>query len=181
MRFKGKIIGQTVNVLSNAVKFEIQANMNARSGIDELSKCDLLDIEIKKHRERRSLDANALLWACLGEIAAALRADKWDIYLQMLRRYGKYTYIVVKKSVVDKVKEQWRECEVVGEITVNGQKAVQMLCYFGSSTYDTKEFSVLLDGVISEMQEMGLETPADRDVRESLEGLEKREKQCQKS
>lgn len=99
----------------------------------------------------------------------------------MLRRYGKYTYIVVKKSVVDKVKEQWRECEVVGEITVNGQKAVQMLCYFGSSTYDTKEFSVLLDGVISEMQEMGLETPADRDVRESLEGLEKREKQCQKS
>jgi hypothetical protein len=60
-----------------------------------------------------------------------------------------------------------------GLITVNGQKAVQMLCYFGSSTYDTKEFSTLLDGVISEMQEMGLEVPVTADMERALEMWEK--------
>ena len=39
-----------------------------------------------------------------------------------------------------------------------------MLCYFGSSTYDTKEFSVLLDGVISEMREMGIQTPTSEEM-----------------
>ena len=54
-------------------------------------------------------------------------------------------------------------------IDINGKKAVQMLCYFGSSTYDTKEFTHLLDGIISEMKEMGLETPTTADMRRSLE------------
>lgn len=120
--------------------------------------------EIKEHKERRSLTANSLLWKCLGEIATKLRADKWDIYLKMLKRYGTYTYICVKPNVVDAVKKQWRECEIIGEVNINGQTAVQMLCYFGSSTYNSKEFSILLDGVISEMKEMGLETPQDKEL-----------------
>lgn len=136
-------------------------------------KNDLFDITIAKHREKRSLDANALLWKCLGDIAAALRTDKWDVYLQMLKRYGKYTYICVKPSVVAAVKAQWRESEVIGDIKINGSDAVQMLCYFGSSTYNTQEFSVLLDGVISEMKEMGMETPCSEDMRRAIERLEK--------
>jgi hypothetical protein len=43
--------------------------------------------DITEHREKRSKDANALLWACLGELAGALRSDKWTVYLQMLKRY----------------------------------------------------------------------------------------------
>lgn len=131
--------------------------------------------DITEHREKRSKDANALLWACLGELAGALRSDKWEVYLQMLKRYGKYTYICVKPHVVDAVKKQWRECEEIGTITIEGQEAVQMLCYFGSSTYDSKEFSVLLDGVISEMKEMGLDTPADKDLERAIKQMEKRE------
>ena len=109
--------------------------------------------DLSEHKQKRSLNANALLWHCLGEIANALNTDKWEVYLQMLKRYGKYTYICVKPNVVDSVKKQWRECEVLGDIEINGQKAIQMLCYFGSSTYDSKEFSSLLNGVISEMEE----------------------------
>ena len=133
-----------------------------------------LSVEAKKWRNKRSLDANALLWHCIGEIAGALRTDKWEVYLEMLKRYGKYTYICVKPNMVEAMKLQWRECEEVGEIDINGTKAVQMLCYFGSSTLDTKEFSVLLEGVISEMREMGLETPTSQDMKRALEEMEKR-------
>lgn len=129
--------------------------------------------EIKEHRQKRSLNANALLWKCLGDISEALKTDKWQVYLQMLRRYGKYTYICVKPGVVDAVKKQWRECEEIGEIQIGGETAVQMLCYFGSSTYDSKEFSILLDGVISEMKEMGLETPMSTEMERAIELWEK--------
>lgn len=131
--------------------------------------------DIVLHKEKRSLNANALLWKCLGEIAAALRTDKWEVYLTMLKRYGTFTYICVKPKAVEAVKRQWRECEVIGDISVNGDKAVQMLCYYGSSTMNTKEFSVLLDGVISEMKEMGLDTPSDRELQRAIEQKRKEE------
>ena len=132
-----------------------------------------LNLEIKQHRNHRSKDANALLWECIGRLAVALRADKWDIYLLMLKRYGQYTYIVVPPNAVEMVARQWRECEVVGDININGRDGVQMLCYYGSSTYDTKQFSVLLDGVISEMKEIGLTAPTSEDMRRSIEEWEK--------
>jgi hypothetical protein len=94
----------------------------------------------------------------------------------MLKRYGKYTYICVKPNMVDSVRSQWRETEVVGDVNINGSEAVQMLCYFGSSTLDTQEFSVLLDGVISEMREMGLETPTSREMQMALESVSKNER-----
>ena len=59
-----------------------------------------LDIEIKVHRERRSKDANALLWACIGDIARAITQEPWGVYLSLLKRYGKYTYIVLKPEAV---------------------------------------------------------------------------------
>lgn len=134
---------------------------------------DKLNISAKKYKQKRSLDANGLLWHCLGKIAETLRTDKWEVYLLMLKRYGKFTYICVKPNMVDAMKAQWRESEIIGEVDINGQKAVQMLCYFGSSTYNTKEFSVLLDGVISEMAEMGLQVPTSQDMQRALEQWEK--------
>ena len=127
--------------------------------------------DLSPHKEKRSLNQNALLWECLGQIATALRADKWDVYLQMLKRYGTYTYICVKADAVEAVKKQWREVEEIGRGKLNGQDAVELLCYFGSSTMTGQEFSVLLDGVKSEMKEMGLPTP-DREIERVLKQLE---------
>lgn len=129
--------------------------------------------EIQEHKEKRSLNANALLWKCLGEMATSLRTDKWDVYLEMLKRYGTFTYICVKPKAVEAVKRQWREVEEIGHIDINGQDSVQMLCYYGSSTMNTKEFSTLLDGVISEMKEMGLDTPEQKDLDRAIENWRK--------
>lgn len=117
-----------------------------------------LSIEIKQYYEKRSQDANAYLWVLLQKIAEVVKSDKWAVYLLMLKRYGQFTYIVVKPGAVEAVKKQWRECEEVGEVDVNGTKAVQMLCYYGSSTYDTLQMSKLIDGVVSEAQELDIET-----------------------
>ena len=168
MNLTGRIESISRNYTNDNLLLTLEINEEPTEELEKIKDIEKLSIDIKKYRKKRSLDANALLWVCLGKIANELRADKWDIYLQMLKRYGKYTYICVKPSVVEAIKTQWRECEEIGEVDINGQKSVQMLCYFGSSHLDTKEFSVLLDGVISEMKEMGIETPEDEELERAL-------------
>lgn len=175
MNFTGRVAGVSRDWKTG--EYTIAFTVNEESALYELEKIqdlDKLSIEAKKYRKKRSLDANGLMWACLGEMANKLRADKWDAYLMMLKRYGQYTYICVKPSVVEAVKKMWRESEVIGTTVVNGKKAVQMLCYFGSSTYDTQEFSVLLDGIVYEMQELGLQPPLSEDMKRALELWEAR-------
>ena len=173
MQTTGNIIALSKDWATNKLLINLHVDDCPVEEVQALSQCEKLSIEIKKYRKKRSLDANGMLWACIGEIANVLRADKWEIYLQMLKRYGKYTYICVKPAVVEAVKAQWRECEEIGKIDINGKEAVQMLCYFGSSTYDTKEFSVLLDGVISEMREIGLQPPPTEEMKRALETWQK--------
>lgn len=132
-----------------------------------------LSIELKKYVNGRSLNANRLLWHCIGELANTFQRDKWQLYLEYLKRFGQFRYVVVKPEAVEDLQRHWRECEVVGDCQVNGQKGVQMLCYFGSSTYNTHEFSMLLDGVISEMEACGLETPTSEEMRRTLKEWER--------
>jgi hypothetical protein len=172
----GKLKDVSRDWMTNQYNITFTVEPSVINSIDSIKDCEKLSIKAVKYRKKRSLDANALLWSCLGQIASSLQADKWDIYLQMLKRYGKYTYICVKPNMVDSVRSQWRETEVIGEVNINGSEAVQMLCYFGSSTLDTQEFSVLLDGVISEMREMGLETPTSREMQMALESVSKNER-----
>ena len=106
----------------------------------------------------------------MQKIAEVLHTTKDEVYLEMLSRYGVFTHIIVKPNVVDRVKAEWRTVRELGEVTINGKTGIQLQCFFGSSTYDSKEFSVLLDGVIHEAEELGIETlgqaEADRMIKE---------------
>jgi hypothetical protein len=159
MECTGKIQNVSKDWLTG--QFQITFTVNEPSAINEIDKikdCDKLSIRAVKHRERRSLDANAYMWVLLQKIAQVLHQDKWNIYLEMLGRYGVFTHIIVKPNVADKVKEEWRTVKELGEVNVNGTTGIQLQCYFGSSTYNTKEMSVLIDGVVSEARELGIET-----------------------
>lgn len=123
-----------------------------------VSKGKELSVEVKQHRHKRSLNANAYMWLLLSEIAAVLHTTKDELYLVMLDRYGVYTHLIVKPNVVERVKEEWRTVRELGEVVVNGTKGIQLQCYFGSSTYDTKEMSILIDGVVQEAKGLGIET-----------------------
>lgn len=171
MEFTGVIKGITHDIVTGDlnITFSVNEKSTVLPEYEKLKDCEKLRIEAKKYRNRRSLDANAYLWVCLQKLAEALKSDKWSLYLQMLKRYGQFTYIVVKPNAVEAVKKQWRECEEIGEVDVNGITAVQMLCYYGSSTYDTKSMSVLIDGVVSECKELGIETISPTELQEMKE------------
>lgn len=158
MECTGKLHSVNRDWVTGKIIIGFELNEEPTEAINDISSCEKLNIRAVKFRQKRSLDANAYMWVLLQKMAEVLHQDKWNIYLEMLGRYGVYTHIIVKPNVVDKVKEEWRTVKELGEVCVNGTTGVQLQCYFGSSTYNTKEMSVLIDGVVSEAKELGIET-----------------------
>ena len=117
-----------------------------------------LIVDITPYRHQRSLNANAYMWVLLSKMADALNTDKDSLYLEVLDRYGVFTHIIVKPEVVARVKNEWRTVRELGEVTINGKVGIQLQCYFGSSTYNTKEMATLIDGIVSECKDLEIET-----------------------
>lgn len=128
----------------------------------------IYEAEIKKHYEKRSLNANALFWKGCGLIAQATNRDNWSVYIDLLKDYGEFTYIVVKPQAVEKFKEMYRLCEEVGEIEINGKKGMQLLCFYGSSTYDKKQMARLIDGMMQEINSLDIEFETEADITKAV-------------
>ncbi len=135
-----------------------------------IEKGKLLSVEIKPYRQKRSLNANAYLWVMLDKLAVALNTTKDELYIEMLDRYGVFTHLIVKPEAVERVKSEWRTSRELGEITINNKTGVQLQVYYGSSSYSVAEMARLIDGVVSECQDIGIET-LPPDELESLKNL----------
>ena len=170
MKTQGRLTG--IQVPFRSEKAVISFEVTADPADVESYKDKELDITIVRHSKKRGLAANAMLWACLGEIAAAARTDNWSAYLYMLERYGKYSTVLIKAEALPDLRRVWRETRVVGE---REDGMVEVLCFYGSSTYTTEEFSRLLDGVVSDMKELGLTPPPSREMQAALEELRRQE------
>lgn len=169
MKSTGKITGLQLDYKTKKTIVSLELDINP---VDVEKFLEMkLDIKIEKSKKSRSLDANAMLWACLSDIAGATGMTNWDTYIYELERYGKFTHILVKKEALSDIKGMWRETKEIGE---RGDM-VELLCFFGSSTYTSSEFSRLLEGVISDMKDLGLVPPPSEEMRRTLEVLEKKE------
>lgn len=155
----GRIVGVSKDWKTQKYNVTFEIENQPLADIETLSECKDLDIRVKKHRDKRSINANAYLWVLLQKIAEATHTTKEEVYLFMLQRYSRaFTHVIVKEQAVERMKELYRTCIDLGEVTVGGTKGHQLQVYYGSSTFDTKEMSVLLDGVVSECEGMGIST-----------------------
>lgn len=130
---------------------------------------DLWDAVLKKHREKRSQDANSYCWALLRKLAEKM-ADitdgkaptKEDIYRSHIKDVGVYEPLPIREDAVDRFCEAWAEkgigwfVEVVDDSKLPGFKRVH--AYYGSSTYDTKEMARLIDNIVQDCKALGIET-----------------------
>lgn len=126
---------------------------DARRLVDELKDKDL-DCDIKQHRERRSLTANAYAWQLMSQIGKAVNPPipNDEVYEIMLRRYAPVTIVSVLKGVnlADYIDH--------AELHSEGAEMAEWRVYKGSSQYDSKEMSVFISGVKSEAESLGIET-----------------------
>jgi hypothetical protein len=123
----------------------------------------LYTLEVKEFRKKRSLDANAYAWVLIGKIADALRITPKEIYRQaILNIGGNYEIIPIKEEAVQKFKEIWEAqglgwpCVNMGKSNVYGYRNLR--AYYGSSTYDTRQMSQLIDNLVQDCKALGIET-----------------------
>jgi hypothetical protein len=113
-----------------------------------------LEIEIKEYKEKRSLNANALLWKLCNELGNKLRISKEEIYLMMLKNYGQSEVISIQSDV--NIQGYFKYFEEIGTGKINNKNFTHYKIYKGSSEYNTLEMSILLDGVVQEAKEQGI-------------------------
>lgn len=117
--------------------------------------------EIERKRKKRSTDANALCWKLCTEIANVLRTDKDSIYIDMLKKYGQSDIVSVLSTV--NVKGYFKYFDEWGTGHVNGKDFTHYKVYKGSSEYDTREMSILLDGIIDEAKALDVDVISERE------------------
>lgn len=135
--------------------------------IFRLDKDTVYDVKIDKHREKRSLNANAYLWKLVTEIGNILNKSKEEVYLQMLKDYGQSMLIPVPRGTIPSRITKYYEFECSSQL--NGKDADWYKCYIGSSEYDTKEMSILLNGVVQEAKNLGIKTKDDIELERLVE------------
>ena len=135
--------------------------------IFRLDKDTVYDVKIDKHREKRSLNANAYLWKLVTEIGDILNKSKEEVYLQMLIDYGQSEMVSILSEI--DVKGYFKYYKLAGTSLLNGKEFNHYKIYKGSSEYDTKEMSILLNGVVQEAKNLGIKTKDDIEIERLLE------------
>lgn len=120
-------------------------------------------VELKKYRKGRSLNQNAYFWKLVSEIAIKENGDLRDIdnlYSNLLKMSGaKYEVMYLKEDALESLKrnEVIKHCLVVKRQVINNQAMVTALIFYGSSKFDTKEMSNLIDTTLKYASEVGVE------------------------
>lgn len=135
--------------------------------IFRLDKDTIYDVKITKHREKRSLNCNAYLWKLVTEIGNVLSKSKEEVYLQMLIDYGQSEMISILSDI--DVKGYFKYYKLAGSSMLNGKLFNHYKVYKGSSDYDTKEMSILLNGVVQEAKNLGIKTKEDYELEKLIE------------
>lgn len=161
MEFTGRAFDINQDCSTGELRITFTANEPniAKSAYDSIKDYEKLDIRVAKHRDKRSLDANAYAWVLMTKIADVLGSSKEEVYEEMLRRYGclyedeNGHLVVTVKTTVDmsQVDGHWL-------LARKNEKWCSYLMIKGSSDYNTKEMSRFIDGVVSEAKELRIET-----------------------
>ena len=126
-----------------------------------------LTVEVKVKRNTRSNNANSYCWALCTEIAKVIRSSKHEVYQQAIRSIGAFTPNLIREDAVERYTEHWQSHGVGWLVENMGRSSfpgyVVLACYHGSSAYDTKEMSQLIDWLIDEAKGIGIDVISDAD------------------
>lgn len=169
----GEIKDISIDYLTN--KPQIILTLNERESLLSLEKLkgDKLSIDIKKWRKKRSLDANSYCWVLCDRIAKELSKEsivtKEQIYKDAISQVGTFEPMIIEEKAYDNFKRIWEKQGlgfIVQEVT-RKDKCVKVHCYYGSSTYDTKEMSLLIEIIVDLANSLDIETKPKEEI-ESL-------------
>lgn len=112
--------------------------------------------EVKERKPKRSLTQNSYYWAMLNNLASIMRLDNERVHFLMLQRYGVYEVVSVRSDI--DVSGYFKYFTEIGHGRTNGREFTHYKVFKGSSQMDSREFSVLIDGVRQECEDLDIPT-----------------------
>ena len=132
--------------------------------------------EVKEYKEKRSLDSNAYAWTLLGKLQDKLHIAKEDIYKSLIKEIGSYEVIPVRDEAVERFRQAWSK-NGLGWITETTKSKLEgftnVIAYYGSSSYNTSEMSRLIELIVQECKQQGIETKTQQEIDSLLKEWDK--------
>ena len=148
--------------------------------VEMLKELKKLSVEIKKYRQKRSLDANAYFHVLVNKLARHFGVSDTEMKTKMNLEYGTValnldgTKVGVKVPYGTDIKQFYPYCKKFGECEENGINFEKYLFYKETHTLDSKEMAELIDGVIQECKEAGIETMTPAELKRLKEAWDER-------
>ena len=126
------------------------------------------EIIIKEHRKKRSLNANAYAWELMGRLAESQGIEKEEVYRHHIRAVGVFRQVEINEAAEETLIHSWGLhgtgwiAERVDYTQREGFVLVNL--YYGSSTYNTKQMSRLIDNIVQDCEAVGIPTKTPNEI-----------------
>lgn len=171
MHTTGKINDISIDLESRKPKISLLLDSNEITNIEELNGSKL-NIELKKYSKKRSLDCNAYMWVLIQEIAEKLSTQdisitKEEIYRDAIKTVGAYTIVPIKTEAVDEWIRIWQSNGIGWVCDTQPSKLegfTNVMCYHGSSVYTQAEMNRLVNVIVENCRNLGIETKSKQEI-----------------
>ena len=130
------------------------------------------EYELRQSREKRSLDANAYCWELCTRIGTAVGITKEEVYQRAIQEGDQYMMCCVTDEDYDTFVRAWSSRGIGWRVQIvddAGLGSKTVFAYYGSSIYDTKAMSRLIDSLLQEAKALDIETRPPEEVAALLE------------
>ncbi len=133
----------------------------AQAFLDSMELGKKYSAELAEVKNRRSLDANAYCWVLIGALSEALGRPRDEIYRHYIREIGVSDVVCIKSEAAETMQAAWCK-HGLGWLTDAFPSKLpgctNVILYYGSSTYDTAQMARLIDLIVEDCKEQGIET-----------------------
>lgn len=128
------------------------------------------DEEIEVKRKKRSKNANSYFWEMLQQLCSEMNLDVIAEYKKRVKELGIFKQWEIEAENVPTFEKLWCDRGIawfIEKVEENGNKVI-INAYYGSSSYNSKQFSKLLDNLIQDCRSVGLQTLEDKEIEELI-------------
>lgn len=162
--------------LGGKQRLTIELEDDFRQKLQKLKDADI-DVTIKKYAPRRSLDANAYCWVLIDKLSEEMGLPKTEVYKHAIRGIGGISETVcVMKKAADKLCQVWEHNGIGWQSERLPSKVpdcVNVILYYGSSVYDTRQMSALINSLVEDCKMLGIETKPQEEIESLLKEYDK--------
>ena len=155
-----------------------QATASITSVVEELVKRgdEIVDIEVKKHREKRSLDANAYFHVLVDKMSKALRVTAEEVKQRLVCDYGSEGVYVRLPASANIESFGVKYFRAIGESKDTKKPCIDYLVFKPTHEMDKAEMARLIDGTVQEAKALDIETRTPTELAEMMSLWEGKDK-----